>query len=59
MNLLKNFKNKMKKLLFCFNFETVCEKNSIKYQPIFTIGDVNSDDIDTDDIDTDLHYWTI
>jgi exonuclease III len=56
MNLLKNFKNKMKKLLFCFNFETVCEKNSIKYQPIFTIGDVNSDDIDTDDIDTDLHY---
>jgi len=48
MNLFKNFKNKLKKLLFCFNFDTVCETNPIKYKPIYTIGNVDSDDIDID-----------
>ena len=53
MNFFKNLKNNFKKWLFCFHFDSVCEKYPIKYNPIFTIGDNPSDDTD---FDLDLNY---
>lgn len=48
MNFFKNLKNKFRKCLFCFHFDTICEINPIKYNPIFTIDIDNSEESDFD-----------
>ncbi len=51
MNFFKNLKNKFRKCLFCFHFDSICEINPIKYNPIYTI-DID----DSGESDFDLNY---
>ena len=46
MNFFQSFKNKLKKLFFCFNFDSVRERTPIEYQQIFVIETDDSDDSD-------------
>jgi len=49
MNFFKNLKNNLKKWLFCFDSDSVAETYPIiKYDPIFIIGDDDSDNSDFD-----------
>lgn len=53
MNFFKNLKKKFKKFLFCFDSDSVAVVETyptVKYNPIFTIGD---DDSDYSDIELD------